>query len=102
MVFVRQAWMRTFRMQHLEQAVDVVLPISRPFVAIEGEETDFGQQGAPVLGYGPTGRLLLPHIPGDVVEQALKEGAPLPVGGRPVAASTAVFVSLILGIPNLR
>jgi len=48
-IFIREARVRTLRVEHFEEPVDVVLPVLGPLVAIHREETDFCEQGAPVF-----------------------------------------------------
>lgn len=49
MVFVREAWVRAIDMQHLEQAVHIVLSIAGPFVPAARQEAALRQPGAAVL-----------------------------------------------------
>ena len=48
-VFIRESWVRTLCVKHLEEAVDVVLAVLGPLAAIRGKEADFCEQGAPVF-----------------------------------------------------
>ncbi len=67
-VFIREARVRTLRVEHLEEAVDVVLSVLGPLVAIHRQEADFCEQDAPVFRTWPLGCFLRSHVAGDVVE----------------------------------
>src|ERR1700733_190851 len=73
-------------MKHLEQAVDVILAVWRPFVPIHGQKSDIREQLAAVLGSERGGFIGALTVPRDVVEQAFDEGAELRVCCRPVAS----------------
>ncbi|MCZ4348069.1 hypothetical protein [Devosia neptuniae] len=42
MILIGEARMRAIRVQHLEEAVDVVVAVLRPFISINGQEPDRG------------------------------------------------------------
>ena len=73
-------------MEHLEQTIDVILAVGRPFIPVDCKETDVSQQRTAILAGLSLGGLLGANVPGDVVEQALQKGPQLAVAGRPIAA----------------
>ena len=91
-VLVRKSRVRALGVQHLEEAVDVVLAVGRPFVPVDGEKADarVGEECSAVLRAGPLRRFLRSDIPGDVVEQALQKGPQLAVAGRPIATRVGI------------
>ena len=86
-ILIREPRMRALGVQHLEEAIDVVLAVCGPFVAVDGKEADarIGQERAPALRTGPLRGFLRPDIAGDVVEQALQKSSELAIAGRPIA-----------------
>jgi len=83
-IFIRQAGMRTVRVQHPEQPIDVAFAVLRPFVAAFGEVANFCQERATVLGRG-LGRTISTFVKGNRVKKSFKERSELGVRRRPVA-----------------
>jgi hypothetical protein len=48
-VLVGEPGMRALGVEHLEYAVDVVLAVLGPFVSVDSQKTDLGEQGPAVL-----------------------------------------------------
>lgn len=48
-IFIGKAWVRSFGVQHFEEAVDVVLPVLTPLVTIRCKKADLSKERAPVL-----------------------------------------------------
>jgi hypothetical protein len=49
-VLIRETWMRSVGVQHLEQPIDVVLAVNSPLVPVLRQKSSLGQERATVLG----------------------------------------------------
>lgn len=84
-VLIRQSRMRSVGVQHLEQPIDVILPVGSPLVPALRQKTALGEERAAVLGRRLLRSFLGFYLHCDVIEQSFQEAACLAVRRRPIA-----------------
>jgi hypothetical protein len=92
-VLVRQTRVRAVGVEHLEQTVDEVLAVLRPFVAVDRQKALGSEHRASVLGRRAAGGSRMIHGERDGIEEAFEEGSQLGIGGRPITAGVRLDCS---------
>jgi hypothetical protein len=65
-IFIREAGMRPVGVKHLEQSIQIVLPVAGPLVLVDRQKSALRQPTAPVFAGSQRGGLLRINVQGDV------------------------------------